>query len=86
MSFLHIVPLIFTLFWIVTEGGEGTDIVCNNGTHVIQVSSECNSTECKLFINIQLYKYCRTGISNVALIRFRIYGRVLGPHVDECLR
>ena len=47
MSFLHIVPLLFTLFWVFTEGGENTNIVCNNGTHVIQVSSECNCTECK---------------------------------------
>ena len=47
MSFLHIVPILFTLLWVFTEGGEDTSIVCNNGTHVIQVSTECNSTECK---------------------------------------
>ena len=47
MNFIHIVPPIFTLFWVFNEGCEGTNIVCNNGTHVIQVSSECNSTECK---------------------------------------
>ena len=60
MSFLHIVPLIFTFFWVFTEGGEGTDIVCNNGTHVIQVSSECNCTErsyLSIFIKYKSYSW-----------------------------
>ena len=34
MNFIHIVPPIFTLFWVFNEGCEGTNIVSNNGTAV----------------------------------------------------
>ena len=52
MNSLHTVYLIFTLLWALNEGGEDTSIVCNNGTHVIQVINVCNTTQCKLFIYI----------------------------------